>query len=52
MGFRHFVVLVVAKSVQQPRDGVKAKKRVFLPEIFVGVLNFIFKMFELAEFGS
>ena len=52
MAFRHFVVLVVTKSVQHSRDGDKAKKRALLSEIFVGALNFIFKTFELAEFRS
>ena len=39
MAFRHFVVLVVTKSVKHSRDGDKAKKRALLSEIFAGVLN-------------
>ena len=43
MAFQHCVVLVLTKSVQHSRDGDEAKKRALLSEIFVGLLNFIFK---------
>ena len=35
-----------------PHDGDKAKQGAYLPDIFVGVLDFLSKMLELSEFGS